>query len=136
MRMFGSALTREHTIADQALASVLTDHNEHLANLIGADGACGSRGCFVSSHVAQQCVTKVHQRASAELDCTTSIASTTRGGGSTEPSSPTRDLFQISTAFFLILRIRRLHGGMGAEHAAQTASIAEVQSLVFDSPIR
>jgi len=37
--MFASALPREHPVADQALAHVLTDDDEHLANLVGADGA-------------------------------------------------------------------------------------------------
>jgi hypothetical protein len=52
--MLGSALPREHTIADQAFAFVPSDDNEHLANLIDARGARASLRFFVSGQVNQQ----------------------------------------------------------------------------------
>jgi hypothetical protein len=36
--VFGSAMPREHAVANQALAHVLTDDKEHLADLVGARG--------------------------------------------------------------------------------------------------
>jgi hypothetical protein len=52
--VLGSALPREHTVADQAPAYVLTDDDEYLANLVAAGGARLSPSFFVSSHVDKQ----------------------------------------------------------------------------------
>jgi hypothetical protein len=48
--MFGSALLREKVFADKALANVLSDDNENLADLVGARGVRVSPGSIVSSH--------------------------------------------------------------------------------------
>jgi len=50
--VLGGGSPRELTFANQALANILTDDDEHLANLVGADGARPSP--FVGSHVDQQ----------------------------------------------------------------------------------
>jgi hypothetical protein len=52
--MIGSLLRREHLIADEALAHVLADDNEHLADLVSPRGVPASPSCFVSSHVDQE----------------------------------------------------------------------------------
>ena len=48
--MLGGGSPREELFADEALAHVLTDDNEHLANLVGAGAARASLE-FVSSAV-------------------------------------------------------------------------------------
>ena len=48
--MVGSLPRREHVIADQALAHLMTDDDEDLANLVAAEGACLSMSLFVNSH--------------------------------------------------------------------------------------
>ena len=45
---------REELFADEAPAHAPADENEHLADLVGACGACASLSCFVSSHVASR----------------------------------------------------------------------------------
>ena len=40
IEMLRSGLPREHTITNQALAQVLANDKEYLADLIGAVGAC------------------------------------------------------------------------------------------------
>jgi hypothetical protein len=51
--VFGGGSPREHTVTDQALAHVLIDDDEHLADPVDANGTSASRSCFVSSHVDQ-----------------------------------------------------------------------------------
>jgi hypothetical protein len=53
-RVFGSVLPREHTVADKALAHVLTNDYKHFPNLVNAPAARVSRCYVVSSHVDQQ----------------------------------------------------------------------------------
>lgn len=52
--MFGGGSPRKELFADKALAHVLTDDDEHLADLVGASGVRASPSCFASSHVDQQ----------------------------------------------------------------------------------
>jgi hypothetical protein len=47
--MLRGGLAGEHAFADKALSHVLTDDNEYLAKLVGADGASASLSSFVSS---------------------------------------------------------------------------------------
>ena len=51
--MLGSAMPRERTFTDQALAYVPTDDKEYLADLVAAGGARLSPSLFVSGHVDQ-----------------------------------------------------------------------------------
>ena len=51
--MFGGSFPREHTIADHASAHVLTDDDEHLADLVGALRVRALPNVFVSGHVSQ-----------------------------------------------------------------------------------
>jgi hypothetical protein len=50
----GSFLPREYTVADQALAHILTDDGKHFPDLVDVNGARVSPGFVVSSHVDQQ----------------------------------------------------------------------------------
>jgi hypothetical protein len=52
--VLGSAMPRERTFTDQALAYVPTDDDEYLANLVAAGEARLSPSLFVSSHVDKQ----------------------------------------------------------------------------------
>jgi hypothetical protein len=52
--VLGGGSPREHTVANQALAHVLTDDDEYLADLVSAGGTRVSLGFIVSSHVDQQ----------------------------------------------------------------------------------
>lgn len=47
-------MPREHTLADQALVHVLTEGDEHFADLVGVDGSRSSLRSFASSHAEQQ----------------------------------------------------------------------------------
>jgi hypothetical protein len=51
--VLGGGSPRELTVANQALAHILTDDDEHIANLVAADGARASPSFVVSSHVDQ-----------------------------------------------------------------------------------
>jgi hypothetical protein len=57
--VLGGRLPREHSVADHALAHVLTEDDEYLADLVGVGGAGVSPVFFLSSHVDQQRVTNV-----------------------------------------------------------------------------
>ena len=48
--MLGCGSPREHTFTNQTPADILTDNFEHLANLVGANGAYASLSVFISSH--------------------------------------------------------------------------------------
>jgi hypothetical protein len=50
--MLGCGSSREHTLTDQALAKSPAERDEHLANLIRANGVRASLVFVVSSHVA------------------------------------------------------------------------------------
>jgi hypothetical protein len=52
--MLRGASPGELPFADKALAHVLTDDKEHLANLVSARGVRASPSCFLSSHIDQQ----------------------------------------------------------------------------------
>jgi len=58
--MLGRGSPREHAVANQALAHILTDDDEHLANLVAGGGTRLSPTCFVRSHVDQQLSQKVY----------------------------------------------------------------------------
>jgi hypothetical protein len=52
--MFGCGSLCKHTFTDQALAYILSDDKEHLADLFGAHGVRASPSFFATSHVGRQ----------------------------------------------------------------------------------
>jgi hypothetical protein len=52
--MFRGGPPREESVADETPAHVLTNDDEHLADLVAPRGACACLDVFVSSHVDWQ----------------------------------------------------------------------------------